>query len=244
MEDIVITSYKQQIRESEFKADAVKSAGFDIVVEELKNRGVKTERLEKFFEQIVEAVTVEDLNKLTMDEFSEIVDDINKQVTRALIAKAEIADSLVRKSKLVALSKSIDGKVDDNDNYVKVGSNLALEINKEGIAAGIDVCIRNYCNQKIYQANYREKMIEKQKENGTYVENEDKDLIHQQLDGLDSEDEKIDFSKFGDKDLKKELLQQIFKKEVEVETEIDFETAKENYRNMINERMAKLEDLK
>lgn len=241
MEDIVITSYKQQIRESEFKADAVKSAGFDIVVDELKTRGVKTERLEKFFEQIVEAVTVDDLNKLTMDEFSEIVDDINKQVTRALIAKAEIADALVRKSKLVALSKSVDGKVSDNDNYVKVGSNLAMQINKEGIAAGIDVCIRNYCNQKIYQSNYREKMIQKQKENGTYVENNDKDLINQQL---DSYDEEIDFTKFNKVDSKKELLNQIFNREVDVNSDIDFETAKENYRNMVNERMTRLGDLK
>jgi len=244
MEDIVITSYKQQIRESEFKADAVKSAGFDIVVEELKSRGVKTERLEKFFEQIVDAITVDDLNKLTMDEFSEIVEDINKQVTRALIAKAEIADSLVRKSKLVALSKSIDGKVEDNDNYVKVGSNLALEINKEGIAAGIDVCIRNYCNQKIYQANYREKMIQKQKENGTYVEDDEKNLINQQLDDFEEQDEEIDFTKFSDQDSKRVLLEKIFKREVNVESEIDFETAKENYRNMVNERMTKLGNLK
>ena len=242
MEDIVITSYKQQIRESELKADAVKSAGFDIVIEELKSRGIKTEPLESFFAQIVDAVTIDDLNRLTMDEFAELIDDINKQVTRALIAKVEVADSLVRKSKLVALSKSIDGKVAPDDNYAKVGSNLALEINKEGIAAGLDVCIRNYCNQKIYQANYREKMIQKQKENGTYVENDDKDLINQTLDSI--EDEEIDFTKFGQADPKKKLLEDIFKKDVVVESDISFEEAKENYRNMVNERMTKLQDLK
>lgn len=243
MEDIVITSYKQQIRESELKADAVKSAGFDIVIEELKNRGIKTEPLEKFFAKIVDAITIDDLNRLTMDEFAALIDDINKQVTRALIAKVEIADSLVRKSKLVALSKSVDGKVADDDNYVKVGSNLALEINKEGIAAGLDVCIRNYCNQKIYQANYREKMIQKQKENGTYVENDDIDLINQTLDGID-EKEEIDFTKFGQADSKKKLLEDIFKREVVVDSDISFEEAKENYRNMVNVRMTKLQDLK
>lgn len=241
MEDIVVTSYKQQIRESEFKADAVKSAGFDIVVEELKNRGIKTERLETFFNQIVDAVTIDDLNKLTMDEFSEIVEDINTQVTRALVAKAEIADSIVRKSKLVALSKSIDGKVKSDDIYVKVGSNLAMELNKQGIASGLEVCIRNYCNQKIYQANYRAKMIEKQKANGTYVEDNEKDLINQTFDDVEEE---IDFTKFGNSDPKKKLLEDIFKREVDIEASVTFEEAKENYRNMVNERMAKLQEMK
>ena len=47
--------------------------------------------------------TKEELNRLTPRELSEITIDINNQITRALIVKAEIADALVRKSKIVAL---------------------------------------------------------------------------------------------------------------------------------------------
>lgn len=241
MEDIVITSYKQQIKESELKADAVKSAGFDIVVEELENRNVKTSHLKEFFEKIVESNTIDDLNNLTMDEFNEIIKDINDQVTRSLIAKVEVADAVARKSKLVALSKSLDGKVKDDDNYVKVGSNLALEINNEGIAVGLDVCVRNYCNQKIYQANYREKMIEKQKELGIYDEeatNMNRSLINQKMDDIDFSFENKYF------DPKPELMKMIFGRDVVVDSNVDFATAKDNYRNMINVRMANRQENK
>ena len=164
MEDIVITSYKQQIKESSLKADAIKSGGFDIVIEELEKRQVKTSKIKDFFSKIVNSYTMDDLNKLTLDDLEEVISDINQQVTQLLIAKVEIADAVIRKSKLVALAKSPDGKVSEKDNYVLVGNNLAKEINNDGVASGLELCIRNYCSQKIYQANYREKMVEKEKE--------------------------------------------------------------------------------
>ena len=235
MEDIVISSYKEQIKESLLKAEAVKEAGFDIVVEELEKRGVKTNELKSFFDKIVASHTMDDLNKLTLDDLISIIDDINTQVTHNLIAKVEIADALVRKSKLVALSKSPNGKVSDNDNYVKVGSNLALQINKEGIAAGIDVCIRNYCNQKIYQANYREKIIEKQKELGIYDE-EAKNINRTMI------NEKIGISSNNRISPKDKLLKEIFKRDIRDDSSDDFNTVKQKYRDYINERMKHLKD--
>ena len=41
MEDIVISSYKEQLKESALKAEAVKSAGFDIVIDELEKEILK-----------------------------------------------------------------------------------------------------------------------------------------------------------------------------------------------------------
>ncbi len=238
MEDIVITSYKQQIKESTLKAEAVKAAGFDIVIEELKNRGVKTGHVEQFFDKIMNSHTIEELDNLTMDEFSEIIDDINAQVTRSLIAKVEIAEALVRKSKLVALSKSPNGKVAENDNYVKVGTNLAAVINKDGIANGLEICIRNYCTQKIYQANYRNKIIEKEKELGIYNEEE-----HMQT--RMKLNEKMSDSSNNKISPKERLLKEIFGRSIEeVDDDISFDTAKEKYRLMINERMKHLQDLK
>ena len=184
MEDIVITSYKEQIKESSFKADAIKSGGFDIVIEELEKRRVTTAKIKDFFNKIMNCYTMNDLDRLTLGDLEEVIEDINTQVTRLLISKAEIADSVVRKSKLVALAKSPDGKVKEKDNYVLVGTNLAKEINNEGIASGLELCIRNYCSQKIYQANYRQKMIEKEKELGIYDEeerNNNKSIINEKI---------------------------------------------------------------
>lgn len=236
MEDIVITSYKQQIKESSLKADAIKSGGFDIVIEELEKRQVKTTNIKNFFSKIVNSYTMSDLDKLTMDEFAEIIDDINKQVTRLLIAKVEIADAVIRKSKLVALSKSPDGKVHEKDNYILVGTNLAREINEEGIASGLEICIRNYCSQKIYQANYREKMIQKEKELGVYDEekrNNSKAIINEKMD-----------AKTTNLDPKHRLLFTIFNRDVEENDKISFEEAKENYLNAFNNRINNLQEYK
>lgn len=241
MEDIVISSYKQQIKESSLKAEAVKAAGFDIVVEELEKRGIKTTDLRAFFDRISNANTKEELNSLTLDELLTITNDINAQITRALIAKVEIADVLVRKSKLVALAKSPNGKVKDNDNYVKVGTNLAAEINREGIAEGLNTCIKNYCIQKIYQADYREKMIEKQKELGIYDEQqkeENKRKINQKITST------IDQFSNVKSNPKEKLLHEIFRRDITLDEEISFENAKESYRQAINERMRHLADMK
>lgn len=236
MEDIVITSYKQQIKESSLKADAIKSGGFDIVIEELEKRQVKTTNIKNFFSKIVNSYTMSDLDKLTMDEFAELIDDINKQVTRLLIAKVEIADAVIRKSKLVALSKSPDGKVHEKDNYILVGTNLAREINEEGIASGLEICIRNYCSQKIYQANYREKMIQKEKELGVYDEeerNNSKAIINEKMD-----------AKTTNLDPKHRLLFTIFNRDIEENDKISFEEAKENYLNAFNNRINNLQEYK
>ena len=236
MEDIVITSYKQQIKESSLKADAIKSGGFDIVIDELEKRQVKTSDIKSFFNKIVESYTMSDLDKLTMDEFAKIIEDINQQVTRLLIAKVEVADAVIRKSRLVALSKSPDGKVHEKDNYILVGSNLAREINEEGIASGLELCIRNYCSQKIYQANYRDKMVEKEKELGIYDEeerNNNKAIINEKID-----------DKRTNLDPKHRLLFSIFNRDVNEEEQISFEKAKENYRNAFNNRINNLEEYK
>lgn len=236
MEDIVITSYKQQIKESSLKADAIKSGGFDIVIEELEKRQVKTSRIKEFFNQIVESYTMDDLNKLTLNDLKEVVEDINQQVTKLLIAKVEIADVVVRKSKLVALAKSPDGKVGEKDNYVLVGNNLAKEINSEGVASGLELCIRNYCSQKIYQANYREKMIEKEKELGIYDEEErntNKALINEKIDNNSS-----------NLDPKHKLLFSIFNRDIEETENISFEKAKEAYQESFNDRMKNLNSFK
>ena len=234
MEDIVITSYKQQIRESSLKADAIKSGGFDIVIEELEKRGAKTSNIKTFFNKIVNSYTMDDLNKLTLGDLEEVIEDINKQVTRLLIAKVEIADAVVRKSKLVALAKSPNGKLSDKDNYVLVGSNLAKEINNEGIAIGLELCIKNYCSQKIYQYNYREKMIEKQKELGVYDEeerNNNREIINQKME-----------SETSNLDPKSKLLFSIFNKDIEEDESISFEKAKDNYRNAFNNRLQSLQE--
>ena len=236
MEDIVITSYKEQIKESSLKADAIKSAGFDIIIEELEKRQVKTSKIKDFFNSIEKSYTMDDLNKLTLGDLEEVVSDINDQVTRLLIAKVEIADAVVRKSKVVALSKSPDGKIKEKDNYILVGSNLAKEINNEGIASGLEVCIRNYCSQKIYQANYREKMIEKEKELGIYDEEErsiNRGLINEKI----TESNKS-------LDPKQKLLFSIFNREIDDYRDITFEKAKENYHNEFNNRMKNLKEYK
>lgn len=236
MEDIVITSYKEQIKESSFKADAIKSGGFDIVIEELEKRQLKTSKIKDFFNKIVNCYTMDDLNKLTLGDLEEVVEDINDQVTRLLISKAEIADALVRKSKLVALSKSPDGKVKEKDNYVLVGTNLAKEITNEGIASGIELCIRNYCSQKIYQANYRAKMIEKEKELGIYDEEErtnNKALINEKI----AENSK-------NSDPKQKLLFTIFNRDIDDYEDISFDKAKENYRLAFNNRLQNIKDYK
>lgn len=236
MEDIVITSYKQQIKESSLKADAIKSGGFDIVIEELEKKGVKTSNIKEFFKHIVESYTIDDLNKLTLGDLEEVIEDINNQVTRLLIAKVELADAVVRKSKIVALSKSPDGKVSEKDNYVLVGNNLAKEINNEGIASGLELCIRNYCSQKIYQANYRKKMIEKEKELGIYDEEErsnNREIINQKI-----SDEVNNF------DPKHKLLFSIFNKDIDDDESITFEKAKENYLSAFNNRIKNLQQYK
>ena len=230
MEDIVISSYKEQLKESALKAEAVKSAGFDIVIDELEKRNIKTTKLKEFFERLMNSNTKEELNRLTPRELSEITTDINNQITRALIVKAEIADALVRKSKIVALSKSPNGKI----NYIRVGTALAEEITKFGIADGITTCITTYFKQKSYQAEYREKIIEKQKELGIY-DAEQKEENRRKINArMETE---ILTTKESPKD---KLLKEILKKENISDEDTDFDTAKEKYRQSVNERMQRL----
>lgn len=240
MEDIVISSYKQQIKESALKAEAVKAGGFDIVIEELEKRGINTVAIKEYFNKIINSHTKDDLYNLTIDELTNITNDINSQVTRALIAKAEISDVLIRRSKLVALAKSPNGKITEDDKYAKVGNNLATEINKYGIAEGLNTCIRNYCTQKIYQADYREKIIEKQKQLGIYDETS-------KMESKQKLNEKIDYSSYSPstkQEPKNRILKEIFKTDYIDNTDITFETAKQNYDSSIRERLAHLNDMK
>lgn len=173
-EDIVISSYKEQIKQSILKANAVKIAGFDIIITELNRRNIDTTRIVAFFDRIANSTTKEEIDNMTVDELNKIIDDINMQITRALISPVEVAELLIRKSKSIALEKSPNGKIDENDNYVKVGVNLASEIHKHGIALGLNICIKNFCIQKLYQAEYREKVREKEQELGIVSEDNSK----------------------------------------------------------------------
>lgn len=168
MEDVVVESYKRQIKESILKSEIIKTGGFDIIVDYLEQHGVDTSRLKTFFLKIKKSRTLDDLNQLTMDELLDIVDDINRQVTHELISQAEVGDYLLRKSNVIAHEKSINGVVDKNNRFLVIGNNLSEVVMRHGVAEGIKLCIKNYCNQKIYQANYRERLKEKEIELGIY----------------------------------------------------------------------------
>ena len=87
MEDIVISSYKEQLKESALKAEAVKSAGFDIVIDELEKRNIKTTKLKEFFERLMNSNTKEELNRLTPRELSEITTDSKSRNCRCFSSK-------------------------------------------------------------------------------------------------------------------------------------------------------------
>lgn len=229
IEDIVIKSYREQIKQSILKSEAVKKAGFDIIVSEIKRRGVQTEQIVSFFEQIGNSKTKEELDQLTIDELNLIVDDINMQVTKSLISPVEIADILVQKSRLIAKEESPNGKVVEDDPYIKVGANLASEVNKHGIAEGISVCVKNYCIQKLYQANYREQL-----------------LLKESKLGINSEEKTPVFKKSSRKiNLKKvQTMKDIFSKEVEDDDKITFQDAKDNYLRSLSVKVSKLEEYK
>ncbi len=174
MEDLVINSYKEQIKESLLKAKAIEVAGFSVMIEELNRRSINTDKVVNFFNKIKLASSKADLDLLTIDELNKITDDINMQVTRALISPIEMSDTLVRQSRIIARDMSPSGKVDnDNNKFIKIGVNLASEVTKHGIAKGLKTCIKNYCIQKLYQSNYKDKILEKEKELGMDVEESD-----------------------------------------------------------------------
>ncbi len=229
IDDIVINSYKEQIKESIFKTQAVKVAGFDIVVEELQKRGVDISKILAFFNKIKDANTKEEINNLTIDELNNIIDDINIQVTKSLISPVEIAGILERRSKMIAMEKSPNGKITDNDNYVKVGSNLASEINKHGISYGLSICIKNYCIQKMYQADYKEKISEREKKLGIYKNNEKGEHIN-------------NIKKVEDK--KNNLMIEIFSKEVANNNIKSFDDIKNDYFTYLNNLVSKLNEYK
>lgn len=230
VEDIVVNSYKEQIKQSILKSEAVKIAGFDIIVDEIKKRGVHTEQLVAFFEKIKESTTKEQLNQLTMDELNAIVRDINMQVTKALISPVEIADVLIQKSRIIAKEKSPNGKITDLDPYLKVGANLASEINKHGIANGLSVCVKNYCIQKLYQASYREELKEKEKELGIV----DDDTFSSSSSMIEKK-----------KDTRKvKTMKELFGREVEEIPTITFMEAKNDYLKQLSMKISKLEEYK
>lgn len=229
IEDIVIKSYKEQIKQSILKSEAVKKAGFDVIISEIRRRGVQTEKLVSFFEQISHSKTKEELDQLTIDELNLIVDDINIQVTKSLISPVEIADILVQRSRLIAQEESPNGKIVDSDPYIKVGTNLASEVKKHGIAEGLSVCVKNYCIQKLYQANYREQLRLKESELG-----------------IDSEEKNSSFKRNSRKiNLKKvETMKDIFSKEVEEDRMITFQDAKNHYLRSLSVKVSKLDEYK
>ena len=212
IEDLVINSYKEQIKESVIKAKAIDVAGFSVIVEELKRRGIDTKRVLDYFNKMKLANTHEELDNLTVEELDEITLDINKQVTRALISPVEMSDLVIRKSKIIARDMSVDGKVLDNDKFIKIGANLAAEIEKHGIASGLNTCIKNYCIQKLYQQNYKEKIREKEKELGIENTTIEKSKTVKKVDSK-----------------KDKTLKDIFKKSVEYSNLGSFDVIKNNY---------------
>lgn len=228
-EDIVIKSYKEQIKQSVLKSEAVKKAGFDIIVAEIKRRGVQTEQIVSFFDKIKNSKTKEELDRLTIDELNLIVDDINIQITKALISPVEIADLLVQKSRLIAQNESPNGKILDSDPYIKVGANLASEVNKHGIADGLSVCVKNYCIQKLYQANYREQLRLKEKELG--IETGDR-----QFSGNKSR-KRVNVRK-------SQTMKDIFKRDIEDNQMSTFQDAKDGYLKSLRVKVSKLDEYK
>lgn len=229
MDDIVVKSYKEQIKQSVLKSEAVKKAGFDIIISELKRRGVQTEQIVSFFDKIKNSTKKEELDQLTIDELNLIIDDINIQVTKSLISPVEVADILVQKSRLIAQNESPNGKILDSDPYIKVGVNLASEVNKHGIADGLSVCVKNYCIQKLYQANYREQLILKEKELG-----------------IEIEDQKFSVNKSRKKiNLRKnQTMNDIFKREIEDDHMITFQDAKDRYLKALGIKVSRLNEYK
>ena len=227
-EDLVINSYKEKIKESLVKTKALDAAGFKIIIDELERRGINITIVKNLFEKIKNSKTIEELNSITLEELSNAIEDINNQVTRALIGPIDISDILIRKSKIVASEMSVDGKVFDNDKFVKVGSNLASEINKYGISHGIDLCIKNYTIQKLYQAEYNDKIKEKQKELG--IVEEDK-----------KENKSIPTKKMDSR--KSKIMKELFNKEI-LDVTDEFDLLKEKYINSINDTINNLESYK
>ena len=91
-----------------------------------------------------------------------------------------------------------------------------------------------YFKQKSYQAEYREKIIEKQKELGIY-DAEQKEENRRKINArMETE---ILTTKESPKD---KLLKEILKKENISDEDTDFNTAKEKYRQSVNERMQRL----
>lgn len=242
MEDIVVESYKRQIKECNVKANAIKVGGLDILVKYLDDHSVDTTRLKSFFKQIQNSETLDDLNQLTMDELLSITDDINSQVTRQLVSQAEIGDFILRRSNIIAHEKSLSGNVEKDNRYLVVGTNLAEVIMKSGIAEGIKLCIKQYCNQKLYKANYRMKLVEKEKKLGIYQD--DNDILKKKQDikrRFDME-VKSKLSENNDNyinDEKNKVLEGIFGHKVQFYVG-EFEDAKKDYYIKLNERLEEI----
>ncbi len=227
--DLVINTYKEQIKESILKMQAIKIAGFDIIVEELTKRGIDCSKVIAFLNKIKDASTKEDLYNITIDEMNEIIEDINIQITKALISSLEIAGTLERKSKMIAIKKSPNGKITDDDNYIKVGTNLSSEINKHGISHGLSICIKNYCIQRIYQSDYREKIEEQEQKLGIYSQEETKEIKGT----IKSKDKKKD-----------RLMKEIFNKDIQIDKINKFEISKNEYFKYLNKLIESLNEYK
>lgn len=227
--DLVINSYEEQIKESLLKAQAVKIAGFDIIIEELKKRSIDCNEVTIFFDKIKNANTIEEINSLTIDDLNEIIENMNTQVTKSLTSAVEVAEHLLRRSREIALEKSPNGKINTSDNYIKVGTNLSNEVQQHGISYGLDICIRNYCIQKMYQASYREKIKERKIKLGIYDEN----LENITKKNITSKGPNIN-----------KTLRSILKKDTVASSDKSFDKIKEDYFNVINNKVSHLGEYK
>lgn len=242
MEDVVVESYKKQIKESNLKAAIIKTGGFDVIVNYLDEHSIDTSRLKSFFLKIQQSRTLDDLNELTIDELIFITDDINTQITQELISQAEIGDYLLRKSNVIAHEKSLNGVVEKDNMYLVIGSNLASVIMKSGIAEGIRVCIKNYCNQKIYQANYREKLEEKEKELGIFQSEDSFFAKRQEIKMKFDAHIKDKLDNFPVNNRKISLLKEIFGHDVDININRDFNDLREIYWAKFNDLLLHLNE--
>lgn len=241
MEDVVVESYKRQIKECNVNADTLKVGGFDIIVKYLDDHGVDTSRLKSFFKQIELSKTLDDINMLTMDELLSIIDDINHQVTRELISQVELGDYILRRTNFVAHEKSLTGEVKRDNRYLVIGTNLSSVVMKSGIAEAIKICIKQYCNQKIYQANYREKLVEREKQLGIF---KDEDEEFKRKEEIKKKFEEEVRRKLGESTTEvlnqsDDILYEIFGHSISFDVR-DFNLVKDEYYDYFNNRLSNI----
>ena len=146
-----------------------------------------------------------------------------------MVSSVEVAGHLLRRSRVIALEKSPNGKIGKDDKYIKVATNLANEIQQHGISHGIDICIRNFCVQKMYQITYKEKIKERKIKLGIYEE--EKSIASKK-------------NSFSSSLKVNKVLKEIFKTNHVSSSDKSFDEIKVDYFNSINNKVSNLSQYK